>query len=521
MGGVPGDFPGTDDKWQHFQSEHFEVYSRVRESDSRDLLHNLELLRATFLDSLKLVERRKLEVTVYVFKSQRDFQTYGSEAYGPRHQYDGFYVHGVDRAVIYLIPGEDRETTRQMIFHEYIHHLFDVAEVTPPPWLNEGMADLFSTIAPVAGKLEFGRPLAGRLWQAQTETLMPLDKVFGVDRDSPVFRQGAHTGLFYAESWALMHYLYFGDSKIEPERRRRFIALAMRNSFRDGDQLRASFRDVFKMDYPDMFARLQTYLTSGRYFWTKNAMPAIPPASSYGMRAVPESEMRLRLAELALRVSRAPAAKLMLMQAVERDPTEIRALEALGAEALRDQDELRARERWSQAVERGTRNPAIYRELGLMEGRAVFSQFDVNYRVPAEKAQRMRRYLLRSIEFNPEQSAAYEMLAWVEAFAPEPSIKNVALVQRAYPNLTRQERTALALAFVRVRLDRKDEAMEILAGLETMKPDPWETSGIEAIRALIEKRPMHRTDAGRRSLEEASRVGTPPPKVGPIKAGSR
>lgn len=513
--GALGDFPGTDDKWQHFQSAHFEVYSRVRESDSRALLHNLELLRAVFLDFFKLSERRKLEVTVYVFKSRKDFQTYGSEAYGPKHSYAGFYVTGIDRAVIFLIGGEDEVTTRQLIFHEYVHHLFDAAEQSPPPWLNEGMAELFSTIEPSASTLEFGQPQSGRLYQVQTGDLMPLEQLFGVTRDSPIFRQGRHTGLFYAESWALLHYLYFGDSKIEQERRRLFIGLVLRDAFRDAEDMRRGFREVFGMDYAQMLTRLKAYIDGGRYYRAKSPLPALPAASTYAMRAVPEQEIRLRLAELALRVSRAPAAKLMLLRAAEQDPTEIRALEALGAEAARDQDELRARERWAQAAERGTRNPAIYRELGLMEGRAVFSQFDVYYRVPAEKAARMRSYLLRSIEYNPEQSAAYEMLAWVEAFAPEPSLQNIRAVQRAYPKLTRKERTALALAFVRVRLNNNDEALEMLAGLETMKPDAWEIHGIEAIRAFIEGRPMRGPGERRISTSEASRVRVQPPKVAP------
>ncbi len=521
--GAAGDFPGTDDKWQHFKSSNFELYSRIRESDSRELLHNLELLRAMFLDFFKLKERRRLEVTVYAFKSEKDFKTYGSEAYGAKHAFDGFYVGGADRAVIYLIQGEDAATTRQLIFHEYIHHLFRVAEQNPPPWLNEGMAELFSTIIPTSDhKLEFGRPAAGRLWQLQQAAFMPLEQLFAVEQNSPLFRQGEHTGVFYAQSWALLHYLFFGDSKIEPERRRLFIALVLANAFRDAAHQRQGFREVFGMDYPEMLARLKTYTTSGKYFWGKHPAPPIPPAASYARRPVPEREIRLRLAELALRVSRSPAAKLMLLQAVEQEPADTRVLEVLGADALRDQDELRARERWSRAVELQTGNPAIYRELGLMEGRAVFSQFDVSYRVPAEKGQRMRDYLLRSIAYNPEQTAAYEMLAWVEAFAQEPSINNLNLVQRAYPNLTRKERTGLALAFVRVRLNNNAEALEILADLETMRPDAWETHGIEAIRAHIEGRPRRRANPPPTSAAEASRIRVAPPKISkPVTPGNR
>ncbi len=522
QGRAQAEFPGTDDKWLHIKSANFELYSRNREADSRELLHNLELLRASFLETYKLAERRRLEVTVYFFKSEKDFRYYVSEAYGSKHAFVGFYQAGVDRAVIYLFPGEDASITRQLIFHEYIHHLLRVAEQNPPPWLNEGMAELFSTVAVTSSKLEFGQPSRGRLWQLNFEDLMPVEKLFAVEQTSPIFQQGDHTGLFYAESWALLHYLYFGDSKIPAERKIAFLSLVLANRFANADEMRHAFQATFGVDYAEMQRRLEKYLTSGKYFSVKKPLPNIPAAASYALRAVAQSEIRLRLAELALRVNRMPLAKLVLLTDAQQNPSDTRSLEVLGADALRDDDQLVAGERWAKAIEAGTLNPAIYRELGLMEGRALFSRFDPYYRVPQETAERLRRYLIKAIEYNPEQTDAYEMLAWVEAFAGEPVIKNVALIQKRYPDLTRKQRTALALAFVRVRFNQSAEALEMLAALETMDPDPWETYGIEATRAFIEKRPIKRENLRPANTTEAGRVRLGPPKISqPPQDGNR
>lgn len=512
--GAAVDFPGTDAKWEYFRSTNFELYSRNREGESRELLHNLELLRAVFLDTFKLQERQRVEVTVYYFNREQDFRSYVNEAYGSKNNFTGMYVGGIDRAVILLYPGENPAITRQLIFHEYVHHMFRVAEKNPPPWLNEGMAELLSTIEVKFDKVEIGHPSMGRLWQIRQETLMPLEQLFAVDQASPIFRQGEHTGLFYSESWALMHYLNFGDSKIPAERRRAFVALAIDNHFKDAQDMRIKFQEAFGMDYPEMRTRLDHYVSgSGRYYWGKQPLPGIPAAKSYSVRAVPLPEIRLRLAELALRMSRSPLAKLTLLQEAEHDPVDTRPLEALGADALRDDDQLTARERWERAAEAGTKNPAIYRELGLMEGREVFAGFDVYYRLPVEKARRMRDYLLRAIEYNPEQSAAYEMLAWVEAFAPEPSLKNLNMIQRKISTLTRRERTILALAYVRVRLGDKEEALVILTDLENMQPDAWERYGIEAIRAFVEHRPMRRENLRSRAPGDQGRIRIPPPGV--------
>lgn len=490
---APAEFPGTDDKWQHYQSPNFELYSRNGETESRELLHNLELLHAVFFDTLKLRARRRTEVTVYYFKQEKNFRPYLAETYGPKNDFDGLYVGGIDRAVILLYPGQDMAATRQMIFHEYVHHMFQVAELNPPPWLNEGMAELFSTIVVNSDKVEIGKPQVGRLWQINNESLMPFGKLFAVDRDSPIFRQGEHTGLFYAESWALMHYLYFGDSKIPPQKRKIFLERAMTGGFQDAADMLAGFQEVFGMDYPEMQRRLERYVSgSGRYFRMNSPLPGIPSGKTYAKRSVPLTEIRLRLAELAFRISQSPLGKLALLQAKDAASGDARPLEALGAAAYRENDQQTMRDRWTRAAELGTRNPAIYRELGLMEGRTFFNRFDVYFRLPEEAAARLRGYLLQAIKYNPEQSDTYEMLAWVEAFAPEPSIKNLNLVQRAYPALSRKERTTLALAFARLRLNHKDDALVILADLEAMQPDPWEVYGIEAIRAYIEKRPIRR-----------------------------
>jgi hypothetical protein len=109
----------------------------------------------------------------------------------------------------------------------------------------------------------------------------------------------------------------------------------------------------------------------------------------------------------------------------------------------------------------------------------------------------LRSRLQRSIEYEPAQSAAYEMLAWVEAFSEEPSISNVNLIQRHFPTLRQQQRTLLALAFVRVRKKQPEDAKELLGQLDEMQPDPWTMHGAEVVRAKLENRPVRRVEPPR------------------------
>jgi hypothetical protein len=484
--------PGTDDKWRHFRSANFELYSRNSEGPSRELLHNLELLRGVFMEDFKLVERRRLDVTVIFFREEKDFHAYLPASFGKGTNFSGLYVGSTDRSYVLVAPVDDWASAQQLIYHEFVHHLFMVTEDEPPVWLNEGMADLLSTIEVGSDGVQIGKPSAGRLMQIHTEKLMPLEQLFAVDQNSRVFQKGEHTGLFYAESWALVHYLYFGKSGLSKDGIDRFLNFVRRKPPPTADELRAAFRGAFSMDYPEMLKRLEHYVTSGRYSWGRRPMPKIEPADSYAMRAVPRDEIRVRLAGVALCVNQNPYGKLLLLEAVKNRPADPRPLEELGSDALRDGDELTAKERWGKALEIGSRNPAIYRELALMECGGWFSQFDLDFRLPEETARHLRTLLQGSIKYAPEQTVAYEMLAWIEAYAAEPSIPNINLVQTHFSALKEKQRTLLALAVVRFRANDKTIALHLLDSLDTMRPDAWVARGMEIVRAKIEGRPVKR-----------------------------
>lgn len=464
------DFAAAQKKWQHYQSPHFELFSRNSDGSSRELLRNLELLHALFFSTFRFAERRPAEVTVYYFQSDRELVAYKSANYSKDRELAAYYKASPDRSVIALSAEYGLESTQHIIFHEYIHHLFRATGEEPPLWYNEGMAELFSTLEIGSSGLILGKPLPGHVALLAREDLLPLATLFAVDHQSSIYTQGQHAGLFYAESWALLHYSFFGKHGPTQERLDDFLRFAAAQRWATGgsEELRAAFRQKVGIDYPAMEGLLESYVRTGRYAARRVSQPKIAPPESYPQRAVSREEMRERLAELALRVNRDPRGKLVLLQALEKDPANIRALESLGADALVDGDEATFRERWERAIAAGSRNPALYHEFARFEGRRWFSQFDYYFRLPGQKTEELRQLLLRSIERAPDQVVAYELLAWVEATAPAPNPAHVNLVQKHFPALKEQHRTLLALALVRARLGDPDTALQLLADLERM-----------------------------------------------------
>jgi hypothetical protein len=482
----PEPLRGIDDRWHYYSSPNFELYSRNGDKPSRALLHNLETLRAVCIDRFKLTERTHVGVTVYYFQPGSDFRAYAPATLAGNVNLGGFYISGPDRAVIALPLADDAEEAQHAIFHEYVHHLFRSAEEDPPTWINEGMAELFASIRSRAGALEIGYANEGSMQLLRRQELLPLEQLFAVNENSPIYRSDSHAGLFYAEAWALLHYWQFGRSDLPAGAAARFLALAGDRDAANAADLRAKFRECFGMDYPQMQRRLERYVESGSYGVAQQPEPEIAAATTYATRPVDRDEIELRLAELALRVTGSPAGKQILVNAAARQPTDARVLEALGAAALAEGDKQGAAERWEQAIAAGSTNPALSRELATLEFHQLLPQFDSDVRLSADDVQRLRQYLRRAIAGEPQQGIGYQMLAWVEAFAERPSVENVVLVQEHFAQIYNKPHATLALALMRVHTGQFRDATALLDQLDKMQPQGWTRQVADVVRKEAE-----------------------------------
>src|SRR5438132_806730 len=61
--------------------------------------------------------------------------------------------------------------------------------------------------------VEMGRPIPSHVVALRSETPLPLRELFAINTSSKEYNEGAHLGMFYAESWALVHYLMLGSTE--------------------------------------------------------------------------------------------------------------------------------------------------------------------------------------------------------------------------------------------------------------------------------------------------------------------
>lgn len=507
-------FPGVDAKWRHYQSPNFEVFSRNSDSESRELLHNLELVHAIFFETFGFKPTRHVPITVFFFSRDKHFAYYKPEIYRKLENTASVYSGGWDRGILTIAPLPTYEAAQHLAFGGYSHHLFRLMDANPPMWYSVGLSGILRNIELTSESIELGKAQPDQVRELQQATLIPVEVLLGADTQSNVYLSNRTNDVVHHEAWALVHYLYFGQHKIPRERISEFVNYALNHSrVFDAAATRQQFRASLGFDYPVMDEKLRGYLSSGRYAWSRLPRPKIPPGKSYAVRTVSLEEIQLRLAELAFRVNRAPEGKLALLQALNDTPAAARLYEALGADALKDNDPDGAIDRWARAREVGSSNPAVVHELVALESRRRFQRFDLYFRMPDETAEQLRGLLTASIAQEPDYALAYEMLAWVEATANDPKIKNINLVQQQFNRLQEKSRTLLALAVVRMRLNDKAGALQLLDSLAESEVSEWVEYGAEHTRAKLEDRPVDRAN-----LPEAQpRMSTPKLRISPMR----
>ena len=149
-------------------------------------------------------------VVVVVFPSDKAFEPFKPRYRGRQVDADGLFVGTSEVNYIGVVSG--RRDVRALL-HEYAHLMF--ANVAPniPLWLGEGLAEFYSTfgLRKDGGEVVVGRPIRSHVSRLQSDRLLSLAELTGVRHDSPLYNEGNRRTMFYAESWALVHYLLAGE----------------------------------------------------------------------------------------------------------------------------------------------------------------------------------------------------------------------------------------------------------------------------------------------------------------------
>jgi tetratricopeptide (TPR) repeat protein len=199
---------GAEPRWTVIHSESMTVMGDQSANTLRDVALELEQFRAILGRLSSNGQPAPAAPTlVYVFGTRKAFEPFLPLHNGKPAQVGGYFQRNVDTNTIALST-EGFADDAAVVFHEYSHLLVGTAVRSIPVWLNEGLAEYFSTFRLKSGGKGANIGLAiARHVQLLRQRFIPLSQLLAVDQSSELYNEGERRSIFYAESWALTHYL--------------------------------------------------------------------------------------------------------------------------------------------------------------------------------------------------------------------------------------------------------------------------------------------------------------------------
>ena len=205
--------------WHRLDSPNFVVVGEVGGSELREIAVKFEAFRETLGRVLnERVTSTAVPTIVIAFRGQGTFAPFMPTFQGKRVDVAGLFVPRRDVNHIALVSDGNPERLR-VIFHEYAHLLIANTGQRVPIWLNEGLAEYYSTFDSQRDGREavIGRIIEGHLERLNQAALLTLPDLLNVTHESPLYNEGSRRSVFYAQAWALMHLLLRGEPSRQPQ----------------------------------------------------------------------------------------------------------------------------------------------------------------------------------------------------------------------------------------------------------------------------------------------------------------
>jgi hypothetical protein len=341
--------------WTYGTSEHFEVYTTGGANRARDALASFERIRGFFIAYLKLSPARQNPTRLVVFSGASEFKPYRLNEAAI-----AYYQPGPDRDVIVMrsLQAEDEPVA----IHEYAHLVLRQAGNRFPVWFNEGIAEFFSTMAPFGGKMSIGRVPRNRLLYLSSGTkLIDLPRLLAVEYDSPEYNTTTHAGVFYSESWALVHML-LTDSRY---RGASGPLIALMST---GTATAADLEHLYSKPLAAISGDLLSYIHGGRYAYFSTTYRD-PDDAQYTTRPATDFESGLATANVLAGLEHGEdAARAAFARLAADHPDEPSLAESEALFELRHGHADAARPLLARAVALGSHNVRIYAQYASMVG---------------------------------------------------------------------------------------------------------------------------------------------------------
>jgi len=393
------------DTWVSVRTKNFFLLGNAGEKDIRRVGLKLEQFREVFTRLFpKMKFNTPVPTTVVVFKSDSSYRPFK-----PRANTAGYFQAGPDVNYITLtteLRGE--QDPFSVIFHEYTHLLVENTFNNAPLWFNEGLAEYNSTFNITDDqKVALGSHIDSHVYLLRDHKMLPLRTLFQVDEKSPHYNEANKQNIFYAQSWALMHYLIIGKEG-RGDQLGKFI-----DQLNAKQPLEQAFPEAFQTSFEAMEKELREYVKQDRFrvvrghFEKKLELEAAGAATPLS-----EAEAQAFLGDLLLHSNRADAYT-YLQKAVKLDSNLTMAHASLGMAYFREGKIREAHASLERAVASNSQNYLAHYYYAFTLSRSGPNNGPTIAGYPADVATKIHEHLQKAIALRPDFPESYTLLAFM------------------------------------------------------------------------------------------------------------
>ncbi len=410
------------DSWTSVRSKNFLLIGNGSEKEIKQVAVKLEQFREVASRLFANANfNSPVPTTVIVFKSDSSYRPFK-----PNANTAGYFQPGPDVNYITLkTEVNDTQNPFNVIFHEYTHLLINNTNGNVPTWFNEGLAEYYSTFSITDDrKVVLGKPIANHVYLLRQSKMLPLRTLFKVDQRSPYYNEREKQSIFYAQSWALMHYLIGNNKGERLQQLGKFIELGEANV-----PMEEAFQRAFQTSFESMETALREYVKRDSYpVTTGHFENKLQLDTEMQVAPVSEAEANAYLGDLLLHSQRAEAEN-YLHKALELEPNLAAAHASLGMLLVRQGKLAEARQSLERAAATASQNYLIHYYTAFVLSRAGMDQLRISEYDPATLA-KMRAELNRAIELRPDFPESYNLLAFINLVTHTQLDESIVLLKR-------------------------------------------------------------------------------------------
>jgi tetratricopeptide (TPR) repeat protein len=479
--------------WIEVTSPHFVVATNSNEKQARRVADQFERMRSVFHVLFpKLHIDPGSPIMVLAIGDEKNFRALEPAVYLAKGQLKlgGLFLRSPEKNFILMRLDAKGDHPYAVVYHEYTHLVLSKAADWLPLWANEGLAEFYQNTDIHEKDVELGRPSPENIQLLREHRLLPLATLFAVDRNSPYYHEENKGSIFYAESWALTHYLHVIDFQQKTDRLSDYAELLAKN-VEPLEAASTAFGDLKQLE-----SALDGYVQQGKFdhFRVKTTTEVDDSAFRAQVLTSPQADA-LRADFLAYN-QRESDARALLERVLKEDPNNVSAHETMGFLAFQQGHIDEAKNWYAQAVQLDSRSYLAYYYFSAIAMRGALT--------PAEETQ-VEASLQRATELNPSFAPTFDRLAvfW--------GMRHRNLEQARVAG-----RTAISLdpgnvgyrvneANVLMAMEHGDRAVEVLEAAAKLAKTPQEVEWVE--HALSEARDYAAVQ--QRAAEEERRLDAP------------